>query len=112
MGSFFEGVQKEIELPSKHLDKVFGLSKNKELTVAFLKEKMDKEKLANLVIESMKRTQNCVAFLRKASYEVESNQIETKVAGKEITKLQGELQQSNTEQINQFQNLVVRWRSG
>ena len=106
MGSFFEGVQKEIELSSKHLDKVFGLSKNKELTVAFLKEKMDKEKLANLVIESMKRTQNCVAFLRKASNEVESNQLETKAAGKEIMKLQGELLQSKTEQINQFQNLV------
>ena len=106
MGSFFEGVQKEIELSSKHLDKVFGLSKNKELTVAFLKEKMDKEKLANLVIESMKRTQNCVAFLRKASNEVESNQLETKAAGKEIMKLQGELLQTKTEQINHFQNLV------
>ena len=74
MGSFFEGVYKEIDLSSKHLDKVFGLSKNKELTALFLKEKMDKEKLANLVIESMKRTQNCLAFLRKAANEVESNQ--------------------------------------
>ena len=106
MGSFFESVQKEIELSSKHLDKVFGLSKNEELTVKFLKEKLDKERLANLVLESMKRTQNCMALLRKASSEVESNQKEAKAAGNEVIKLQGELLECKTEQINQFQSLV------
>ena len=43
---------------------------------------------------------------RKATSEVKSNQLETKDAGREIIKLKGELLQSKTEQINEFQNLV------
>ena len=106
MGSFFDAVQKEIELSSKHEEKLFALSKNKELTIQVLKEKLDKEKLANMVIESWRRTQNCLDLLRKAVCEVDSNQKESKAVGKEIIKLQGELLKTKTEQIDQFQALV------
>ena len=106
MGSFFEPLQREIEASQKQLDKVFGLSKNKALTVTFLKEKLDKEKLATLVMECMKRTQACVGLMRKASDEVEVNQKEAKLAGNEVMKLQAELLHCKTEQIDQFKSLV------
>ena len=55
MCSFFESVQKEIALSSNHIEKITGLVKNKNVNVAILKEKLDKDKMANIILEAMKK---------------------------------------------------------
>ena len=104
--SFFESVQKEIELSTNCFNNITGLSKNKDLNAAVLKEKLDKEKMANVILDVMKRAQACVELLRKASGEVELNQKEVKAADNKIIQLQDELLVSKSDQINRFQNLV------
>ena len=99
-------VQNEIKLSSNHLDNISGLSKNKNLNAAILKEKLDKDKMANIILDAMKRTQSCVELLKKASGELEINQKEVKAADTKIIELQDQLLISKSDQINSFQNLV------
>ena len=107
MSSCFDDVMKEIESSQRQIDKIFALGKNRDqLNVTILKEKQDKEKLATLVLELTKRTQACVALLKRSSGAIESAQIETKLAGDKIIGLQGELLNCKSEQIDQFRSLV------
>ena len=107
MPSYFDAVMKEIESSQSQIDKIFALGKNRDqLNVTILKEKQDKEKLATLVLELTKRTQACVALLKRTSGAIESAQIETKLAGDKIIRLQGELLNCKSEQIDQFRSLV------
>ena len=106
MGSFFESVQKEIALSLSHMDKIAGLGKNKNVNVTLLKQKLDKDEMANFILEAIKRTESCVELLKNASSEVELNQKESKAAGNKIILLQCELLCSKTDQINRFQSMV------
>ena len=107
MSSYFDAVMKEIESSQRQIDKIFALGKNRDqLNVTILKEKQDKEKLATLVLELTKRTQACVALLKRTSGAIESAQIETKLAGDKIIRLQDELLNCKSEQIDQFRSLV------
>ncbi|MCP4456892.1 MAG: hypothetical protein GY816_02525, partial [Cytophagales bacterium] len=91
MSSFFDAVITEIGLSQQQLDKVFALGKNKEVSVTLLKDKLDKEKLANFVLHLVKRTQACITLLKNASGEIEMTTKEAKLSDAKIMKLQNEL---------------------
>ena len=106
MSSFFDAVIDEVELSQQQMGKVFSLFKNKDVTVALLKDKLDKEKLSTLLLEMMRRTQSCVSLLKKASGEIELRQKDAKLADSKIIKLQGELIDCKENQICHFKSLI------
>ncbi len=106
MSSFFDAVITEIGLSQQQLDKVFALGKNKEVNVTLLKDKLDKEKLANFVLHLVKRTQACITLLKNASGEIEMTTKEAKLSDAKIMKLQDELIERKSEQIDHFKSLI------
>ena len=103
---YFRLLLKEIEASETTFQSIYSVAKGTSLTAEILEKKRNKQELASTVIRVLAQMKKNIDVMKQVFEDIEATRNDEKKATIAVMKLQKELLDCKTEQINDFQEII------